>query len=195
MSPYFFDNCSRAILVFSFLVTFVSAEEVPRSTTPDGRVSVAFPISLAEAEEWEEEQKTIAGKASTRVMLESEGGVTFSVSVTEFSPVAAALFGEKASLEKLRESLMGSEFNTEKKFYRYEAIEEPTVMVLEFDSAHPKEEGHPGYDGFSALLRLKNRLYVINSTISKETDEAAQRDWQTACEEMLKSIRIVEVTE
>ncbi|MEM9016947.1 MAG: hypothetical protein AAGC68_08025 [Verrucomicrobiota bacterium] len=189
---FFLSPSFRLAFLLSGLLLELAGGEELRSTTPDGKISVVFPISLAEGESREKEHKTIVGKAFTRMITQSEGDASFTITETEFPPLVAALFGEKASLEKAKGAIMAGKNTTERKFYRYEEIEKPIVMVLQSDSVNPNEEEHPGYDGFTVMVRLKNKLYLINSTFSKEVGQEAQDLYEKARKALLESIEIAE---
>ena len=177
-------------ITFHVLPGIANAEEWHRIPSVDGRASVMFPVPLDENKVRTTVDKTPAGKATTRRLEYQDEGMLFTISGTVLPGLAIQLAGETTIMKKSKEGLLSKAYSKEASYVQYDGLKGPKAMLLKYDSANLKKEGHPGFKGFAVLFVLGKKLYVVNSMLENGTDEATQDENLAAQEKLLKSIEI-----
>ncbi len=166
------------------------AEGWHRIASADGKASVLFPVPLDPSKVRTMEDRTPAGKTTTRVLTYQDDGKLFTISSTQLPGLAVRLAGEEKVLKKSKEKLLAKAYSEEVSYEQYTGTDVAKVMVLKYDSANYEKEGHPGFTGVAAMFVVDKKLYVINSMLTKGQDEEKKAANLAAQKKLLRSVKI-----
>ncbi|MCF6313506.1 MAG: hypothetical protein L3J39_13760 [Verrucomicrobiales bacterium] len=149
------------------LLSPIHAEEWIRIHSESGDISALFPSDI-KANPQTQTDKTLAGKV-TSVFGEHRGdGILLAASAAHLPRVARAS-GEKAVLKASKKTFLTQAKGKEISFERIK-VSGKNAMELRYKGDAYQGKGQP-YQGRAVFLLLNNRVYIINSVISKANTE------------------------
>jgi hypothetical protein len=172
-----------ALIAMSLLAPQASAEEKwVRVMSEDQKASVLFPAKPDKIETVS--RKSPAGTISTHLTQYEREGVLLVINGTQLPRVALVFASSDKILSNAVEGLLAKYYGKKVSERRTNIDGEPAV-VLRYLVPDYEDKDHPGYRGIGIAFIVDDRLYVVNSILTKEDPKARAKQ-----QKLLGSIQI-----
>ncbi|NNE45788.1 MAG: hypothetical protein HKN37_03925 [Rhodothermales bacterium] len=148
----------------------------------DKKASVLFPDKPDKTETVS--RKSPAGTIRTNIQRYEREGALLTINGTTLPRAALRFAGEKKILGNAAEGVLGKYYG-KKVSEKRTTIDGAPAVVLDYRVPDYDDKDHPGYRGTAIALLVDDRLYVVNSILTKENPKAKAMQ-----QKLLGSIRV-----
>ena len=162
---------SVAVLIATsvFALQASADEEWVRVMSEDNKASVLFPAKPDKVEVVS--RKSPAGTIQTHITRYEREGALLTINGTQLPGVALAFAGEKKILSNAVEGVL-SKYYGKKVSEKRTTIDGAPAVILEYLVPDYEDKDHPGYRGTAVAVLVDDRIYVVNSILTKENPKS-----------------------